>query len=380
MTHAASPERTLDRRLPVPRFAWLLLVVSSVVLSSCVQIAARPGGSAAPNQPGMPTVPAWPPTTGVVAPTVPAPVPATVSSFIAYARDGNIWATSVDGSTTLQLTADGAQEAYANPTVAPDGTVYALRGEDTLYHFDLAGRVIGAPAPIAVLENGGEGLAVAPDGAHIAFVTTGWGTLVDARFGTYAGQYIYGGTDVITPDGRSVPGAALGQMLYPSWANASTLIVSDGTTVYVSDLLSPAPAAWLSAGNGCVIPEVCEPGQEAAANYSEAVINRADTVLAYNYRPFFGEAGRRMLSLQSPPPGEPTVRCLIPGHENYRDPGSFSSDGSMFAFDDTVFDPDSLETKAGQGIYVMHVNLDSADCGASSARLLVAGGFQPDLS
>jgi hypothetical protein len=258
--------------------------------------------------------------------------------------------------------------------------VYALRNENAVYHFDVAGRLLAAPANLAVLENGGEGLAVSPDGAHIAYVTTGWGTLIDARWGTYAGQYIYGGTDVAAPDGTSVPGAAMGQMLYPSWASPSAIVVSDGTTVYVSNVPSSEPTPWLGVANGCVIPEVCEPGQEASANFSEAVVNRQTTVLAYSYKPFFGSAGRRMLSLAGPPPADATLRCLIEGQQNFSDPGAFSSDGTLFVFDDTVFDPDSLETRTGQGIYAMRVDLDAPDCGASSARIIVPGGIQPDIS
>jgi hypothetical protein len=264
--------------------------------------------------------------------------------------------------------------------VGPDGTVYALRGEDTLYHFDLEGRLIDQPVPLAVLENGGEGLAVAPDGGHLALVTTGWGTLIDERFGTYAGQYIYGGTDVLTTDGRSVAGAALGQMLYPAWAGPATLIVSDGSSVYVSTLSSAQPTVWITAEGGCVIPDGCPADQGPAASLSEATVNRALTVLAHSYKPFFGTAGRRMLSLNGPPPAEPTLRCLVPGQEDFSDPGSLSPDGTLFAFDDTVFDPDSLETIIGDGVFVMSVDLDAPDCGASSARLILPGGSQPDFS
>jgi hypothetical protein len=69
---------------------------------------------------------------------------------------------------------------------------------------------------------------------------------------------------------------------------------------------------------------------------------------------------------------------MIEGQEDYSDPGSFSADGRAFAFDDTEFDPDTFETRFGQGIWVMTVDLDAADCGLSTARLVAPGGVQPD--
>lgn len=298
-------------------------------------------------------------------------------AFIAYVQGGNVWLVTLDGSRSQQLTTDGATEAYSDPAVAPDGTVYALRGEDQLYHFDLTGRVIGSPAALGVLENGAEGLAVAPDGTHLAFVTTGWGRYIDPRFGNPTGSFIYGGTDVITPDGTSVPGSAMGSMLDPSWSSASTLVLSDGVAVYV-DSLASEPTTWLAVTDGCVIPSDCPIGQEPMANFARAVVNRTGTMLAYEYQPYFGTAGRRFSTVDAPPPAAPTVRCTIEGQENYSDPGSFFADGRQFAFDDTVFDPESLETKIGQGIWVMTVDLDATDCGLSTARLIGPGGAQPD--
>ena len=133
--------------------------------------------------------------------------PAADGGFIAYVKGTDIWVVQADGWNPQQVTRDGAAGAYRHPAVGPDGTIYALRDEAELYHFDLTGRLVGSPAPLAILENGAEGLAIAPDGAHLAYVTTGWGTYIDSRFGTPAGTYIYGGTDVITPDGTSVPGS-----------------------------------------------------------------------------------------------------------------------------------------------------------------------------
>jgi hypothetical protein len=359
----------------------VVAIILAAGLAGCVQVVG-PGASGSPGPGGTPAGPGGTPAGPGGTPAGPGGNPAGLAgAFVAFVKDNDLWVVTADGSRSIQLTSDGSTGAYTNPTVAPDGTIYVLRGENTLYHFDLAGRVIGAPAQLAVLENGAEGLSVAPDGAHLAYVTTGWGTYIDPRFGTYSGQYIYGGTDVMTPDGHSVPGAAMGSMLYPSWAGTSTLVLSDGTTVYVDSVPQPEPTAWLYINNGCLIPSLCPDGEEPDAHLSEAVVNRDATVLAYIYKPYYGNPpGRRMLSLAGPPPGDATVRCVVEGQENYRDPGSFSVDGSLFAYDDTIFDPDTLETTAGQGVYVMTVDLNAPDCGASTARLVAPGAFQPDFS
>lgn len=334
--------------MPYAASRWCLAIIVALALAGCGQLAGPPQDAAG-------------------------------RQFIAYTDGIDLWVVDVDGSNRLRLTSDGASEPYRDPTVAPDGTVYALRGEDTLYRLDLAGRVVGTPVPLGVLENGGEGLAVAPDGQHLAFTTTGWGITVDPRFGWRTGSYIYGGTDVITTDGASVPGAALGSLLYPSWAGNSTVVLSDGVVVYL-DTLDAEPVAWLAVVDGCLIPEDCPPGNEPQANLARPVVNRTGTLLAYQYEPYFGTGGRRMASIDEAPPASPTERCLIEGQENHEDPGSLSRDGLLFAFDDTIFDPETFETIGGEGVYVMTVDLDAPDCGASTARLVAPGGYHPDFS
>lgn len=342
-----------------------LAIILATGLAGCVQVVG-PGASGSPG-PGA-------------TPAGPGATPAGLAgAFVAFVKDNDLWVVTADGSRSIQLTSDGSGGAYTNPTVAPDGTIYVLRGEEELHHLDLAGRAIDAPVALGVLENGAEGLTVAPDGVHLAFVTTGWGTIIDPRFGTPTGSYIYGGTDVIGPDGASLPGAALGSLIYPTWLDPSTLVLTDGVSVHV-DTLTSEPTPWLTIDDGCVIPSDCPSGQEPMANFTRPVISRTGTLIAYGYQPYFGTAGRRMATIDAPPPAQPTLRCVIEGQEDYSDPGSFSADGSLFAFDDTRFDGDTLETIVGQGVYVMAVDLDAPDCGASSARLIAPGGFQPDFS
>lgn len=349
----------------------LLGFVAAVGASSCGPVTG-PGATGSPQAPGSSTsVPAGASATPGSATTAPS------GAFIAYVKDDDVWLVTVDGSQSTQLTSDGASGAYTDPSVAPDGTIYALRNAGQLYHLDAAGHVIDSPVSLAVLENGAEGLSVAPDGAHLAYVTTGFGTEVDPRFGTPTGTFIYGGTDVVGPNGTSLPGAAMGNLIYPSWAGPSSLVLSDGVAIYF-DTVASEPSEWLAVDDGCLIPSDCPSGQEPQANFTRPSVNRSGTVLAYAYQPYFGTAGRRLATIDGAPPTVPTTRCVIEGQEDFSDPGSFSADGSMFAFDDSAFDPDTFETTAGQGIFVMTVNLDAPDCGMSTARLIGPGGAQPD--
>jgi len=349
------------------RGSWAVLALSgSMIVAACIQDVV-PGTPTNPPGPGGATAGPSGNPTGLA------------GAFVAFVKDNDLWVVTADGARPIQLTNDGSAGPYTNPTVAPDGTIYVLRNEEELHHIDLAGRVIGAPVALGVLENGAEGLTVATDGAHLAFVTTGWGTIIDPRFGTPTGSYIYGGTDLIGPDGTSLPGAALGSLIYPSWLDPSTLVLTDGVSVHV-DTLTSDPSVWLTVSltEGCVIPSDCPAGHEPLANFTRPVVSRTGTLIAYEYQPYFGTAGRRMATIDAAPPATPTLRCVIEGQEDYSDPGSFSSDGSLFAFDDTRFDGDTLETIVGQGVYVMTVDLDAPDCGLSSARLIAPGGQQPE--
>jgi hypothetical protein len=300
--------------------------------------------------------------------------------LVAYIKDGDIWVVGVDGGSGAQLTTNGANGAYTDPSFAPDGSIYAIRNKNQLVHIDLTGHPVGEPVTLAVLENGAEGLSVSPDGAHMAYVTTGFGTYVDPRFGTPNGAFIYGGADVIVPDGTSVSGAAMPGMLYPTWSGSTQLVATDGIAIFAAALGSE-PVSWIDASDGCLIEFDCPPGQEAAANVTRPVISQDGSVLAYEYQPYYGSAGRRLASLDGATPGAaPQVRCEIAGQENFSDAGALSGDGSVFAFDDSAFDPTTLDTTAGKGVWVMTVDLSAADCGASSARLVGPGGQEPDVS
>jgi len=297
---------------------------------------------------------------------------------LAYVKDGNVWISAPDGSRARQLTTDALQGAYHDPSQAADGTIYALRGTDEMVALD---RSTGAPKAASVtlitLENGAEGLTVSPDGSHVAYTTTGFGQEIDPRFGTPVGGFIYGGTDIATLDGKSVPDAAMATVTFPSWDDSATIVVGDGVRIYRGSIGSPPPL-WLDESNGCLLETDCQANEGAAADLSEPVTSRDGALLAYIFKPYFGPTGRVLARVIGGVPQWPKDACILSGHQNYSDPGSFAPDSSAFAFDDTSFDPTTFETTVGQGIYVLNVNVDASDCGLSTATLIARGGAQPD--
>jgi hypothetical protein len=310
-------------------------------------------------------------------PSAPNPVASGAGSIV-FIKADDVWLAAPDGSAARQLTHDGSQTGYHDPSQAPDGSIFVLQGRSQLVRLDRSsGTPLGAAVTLPTLENGAEGLTVAPDGAHVAYTTTGYGTEVDPRFGTPTGTFIYGGTDVATPDGTSVPNAAIPSAVFPSWINATDLAVADGVKVYF-DRVGQAPQVWVDKSEGCLIDLDCPPGQAAAANLSDPAVSRDGTLLAYISKPYYGDGGRFIARVTSAPPAAPTDMCLLAGQQNHSDPGSFAPDGRAIAYDDTMFDPNTFESSTGQGIYVLTLDLNSADCGAARAVLAIPGGAQPD--
>jgi hypothetical protein len=295
-----------------------------------------------------------------------------------YVVGSNVWLAAPDGSGAHQLTTDGSQQApYRSPIQAPDGSILVLHGPSEVDHLDRDGKPIGSPITLNALENGVEALAISPDGTHIAYVTTGFGQTIDPRFGTPNGTYIYGGTDVAGLDGVSVAGAAVPAMIYPSWLDDETLAGSNGTDLWI-DTIGGSPQTWLSLADGCLIPDGCPSETGSAANLSLPIVSRDATRLAYQYDPFYGDGGRRIATIDGVG-APPMTDCLLPetGGEP-QDTGTFAPDGSAFAWDDTTIDASTFTVNPGQGIWMLVLQTTAADCGGSTARLVIPGGSQPD--
>jgi WD40-like Beta Propeller Repeat len=97
-------------------------------------------------------------------------------SAIVYVAGGDIWQVSPDGTGTHALTTDGTTDApYQRPRLAPDGSVFALRGFDVV-HVSAAGQRIGAFTPRRPKDSDGVAadqppgfLDLSPDGTKLAY-------------------------------------------------------------------------------------------------------------------------------------------------------------------------------------------------------------------
>ncbi len=97
-----------------------------------------------------------------------AAAPAAADSIV-YAKDGNLFLTSPDGSKGYQLARDGG---YSEPSQADDGTVGALR-YDELVRLDHSGRLLNAPIKAMGSDDRAIGgpyePRISPDGTRFAY-------------------------------------------------------------------------------------------------------------------------------------------------------------------------------------------------------------------
>jgi hypothetical protein len=313
--------------------------------------------------------------------TSPVVTPADAGS-IAYVYENNVWLALPDGGAARQLTTDGTpDQPYREPIQVADGSILVFHGPSEVDHLDRSGTAVGAPVPLPTLENGADSLAVSPDGQHMAYVTTGFGQQIDPRFGTPSGTFIYGGMDVAMLDGTSVPGTAVPSVVFPTWLDTRTIAASNGTDLVIDTLDGHGnqPATWLSQADGCLVDLDCPSPGLPAASFSQPVASLAGTRLAYAYAPYYGQGGRQIAAVanHSDPP---MPLCLIPTDGTQQDPGTFSPDGSSFAWDDSSMDQTTLEELPGKGIWVLRIDASEPDCGVAKAILAIPDGSQPNWS
>ena len=364
---------------------FVLICGIALTSAGCVQVAGPVGSTAISPRAPLATSSQVPLAPATAASPEPSAQPSVNGSAgpgsVVYILDANVWLAAPDGSSSTPLTTDGTEDDnYHDPSQADDGTIWVVKGASALHHLGRDGHALTAPVTLPTLEHGAEGVAVSPDDRYIAYATIGTGQYVDPRFGTPTGSFLYGGTDVANPDGTSVPGAVMANLLYPSWAGATSLILGDGVDLYF-DSVNGAPAEpqkWLSEQDGCLTDFDCPTDEEAAASLSSPTVSDDGTVVVYGYKPYFGPAGRRMSSARGGVPGAPETRCMIESATELTDNGSLNTDASLYLYDDTAFDPTTFETTVGQGIWALGVDLGADDCGASNATLIVPRGSQPD--
>jgi hypothetical protein len=112
----------------------------------------------------------------VAAAFAPAVASAATDSAIVYVNDGDVWRVAPDGAGAHALTTDGTTAApYARPRLAPDGSVWALKGFDVV-HLDASGQRVGGFTPPKPKDSEGVAsddapkfLDLSPDGTTLAY-------------------------------------------------------------------------------------------------------------------------------------------------------------------------------------------------------------------
>src|SRR4051812_8805208 len=259
---------------------FVLVGALALITEGCVDVTGPATLAPISPQPTLVTTPKRPQPIVTVVASAPSPAPSVSGSAgtgsLVYVLEANVWLAAPNGSGARPLTTDGTDtDNYHDPSQADDGTIWAVKGTSALYHLDRSGRSLASAVTLPTLEHGAEGVAVSPDDHYIAYATIGTGQYVDPRFGTPNGTFLYGGTDVANPDGSSVPGAVMANLLYPSWAGATSLILADGVDLYFDSVTGSAaqPQKWLSEQEGCLTDFDCPTGQEAAASLSNPTIS-----------------------------------------------------------------------------------------------------------
>ncbi|HEY6886398.1 MAG TPA: hypothetical protein VI300_01425 [Solirubrobacter sp.] len=299
--------------------------------------------------------------------------PAAADSIV-YAKQGNLFLTSVDGSIGYQLTRDGG---YSSPSQAADGTIGAVRNRQ-LVRLDRTGRVLSAVDAMGT-DGGPIGgpyeARISPDGSRFAYyfyVQTSFDDLENNIRWIDTGSYAtWSFADHFTsPATESEYERSLTQ---PEWVTGDRLLGTQGMFMNMW--------TWkLGTGHGYTYPAaqwwfglrdpVDEWGVAAYHSYDDPALSRDGAKLAMtdagqqlviaatNGPAWSGEPPYPEPDYVNPNPGfaEPTITCRGPVGKTENP--TWSADGTTVAYG------------APDGVHVI-----DADC--TGDRLLVPGGAEP---
>ncbi|HEY1277076.1 MAG TPA: hypothetical protein VGF25_19370 [Thermoleophilaceae bacterium] len=310
--------------------------------------------------------------------------PAAADSIV-YAKAGNLFLTSPDGSKGYQVTFDGG---YSSPSQADNGTIGALRN-DQLVRLDRSGRLLNQP--IAAMGSAGPGSSsniggpyeprISPDGTRFAYyfyVQTSFDDYYnDIRWidtGSY-GTWTYA-DHFTSPATESEYNRSLVQT---EWVTNDRLLGTAGMflNMWTWKLGTGHGYTWDAAQWWFGLQDPPDQWGVAAYHwYDDPALSRDGTKLAMT------DGGNRLEIAAThgpawsgqPPYAEvdyvnpvsslnaPTIECQT-GEGKYANP-SWSTDG------------DTLAYGMDDGVHVMSVP-DGLDCSRATQRLLVAGGSEP---
>lgn len=180
----------------------------------------------------------------------PAVAQAAPTGTITYVLDGNVWITTPDGAVRRQLTADGAAAPWRHPVMAPDGSVFAVQGND-IVHLAATGAVVSRVRPARLRGLGGvelheaapEWVAPSPDGTRLAWGSDWFGCAQADPACTYSS------VSAITDVDQATPVAKYGQaptFKSAAWITDTRLIGTESATGFWADLwdVGAAPTRW----------------------------------------------------------------------------------------------------------------------------------------
>jgi hypothetical protein len=306
---------------------------------------------------------------------------------IVYAKQGNLFLISPDGSKGYQLTFDGG---YSSPSQATNGTIGALHNGQ-LVRLNRSGQLLNAP--IDAMGSPGSGSSaiggpyeprISPDGTRFAYdfyVETSFDDIANGIRWINTGSYsTWTYADHFTsPAGESEYLLTFGQ---PEWLSNDRVIGAQGPYVNIATwklgtghgytwdasqwwftLQDPPDQYGVAAYHYYSDPALSPDGSKIAMTDGEG--DQSDLVLATTNGPaWIGEPPYPepdYVNMQSDVPA-PTLRCQTPTGA-YSNP-SWSSDSRMLAYG------------TGDGVHVMTVPA-TLTCSQVTDRLLVPGGTDP---
>jgi hypothetical protein len=310
--------------------------------------------------------------------------PAAADSIV-YAKDGNLFLTSPDGSKGYQVTYDGG---YSSPSQADNGTIGALR-YDQLVRLDRSGHMLNAP--IAGMGSAGPGNAsniggpyeprISPDGTRFAYyfyVQTSFDDYYnDIRWidtGSYS-TWTYA-DHFTSPATESEYNRSMEQ---PEWVTNDRLLGTLGMylNMWTWKLGTGHGYTWNASQWWFGLQDPPDEWGVAAYHwYDDPALSHDGTKLAMT------DGGHRLEIAAThgpawsgaPPYAEvdyvnpvssldpPTIECQT-GEGTYTNP-SWSRDG------------DSLAYGTQDGVHVMHVP-DGLDCSQATEKTVAPGGSEP---
>jgi hypothetical protein len=305
---------------------------------------------------------------------------------IVYAKQGNLYLSSADGSNGYQLTFDGG---YSSPSQADNGTIGAIRNRQ-LVRMNRSGQLLNAPIDAMGSDASHFGIAgpydarLSPDGTRFAYwfyVQTSWSDYYNSvewiSTGTY-GAWTY--ADHFTdPSSEGEFDRGLSQMEWISsdrllgnqsfWMNIWTWKLgthAQDSSQYWFGLSDPYDPVWdVTPAHWYDDPALSHDGTKLALTGSAQEGVDTSVYILQTHGP---------ASVGEPPydndylngvsvVATPDIKCHLDAGGNVVNP-SWSRDGNTLAFG------------APNGVYAMNVP-SSFDCSQMTAHLIAAGGTDP---